>query len=85
MSTKKAQESSTITSDYDIELFLSGKWINLDVVLENSVDLVGVLTDAGWAPFAQIYDECILYVYGEFWFNAKEVEDEIAGTIVDKE
>ena len=52
MSLKKAQDSSATASDYDSELFLSGKWINLDAVPENSVDLVGVLTDAGWAPYA---------------------------------
>ena len=66
MSSKKALSSLTSSSDYDSELFLGGKCMNLDAVPENTVDLVGVLTDAGWAPYAQIFDEWFRYAYGEF-------------------
>ena len=85
MSPKKAQASSTITTDYDSELFLPSKWLNLDSILANSVDLVRVLTEANWAPFAQNYDEWFHYAYGEFWFNAKETDDGIVSTIRDRE
>ena len=81
----KGQDFSTTVSYYNSELFLSGNWMNLDIVLENFMDLVGVLTDASWAPYAQLHDEWFLYVYGEFWSNAKETEDGIIGTIGDKE
>ena len=80
MSPVKGQDSSTTVSDYNSKLFLSGKWMNLDVIPKNFVDLVGVLTDAGWAPYAQLHDEWFLYAYREFWFNAKETEDGISGT-----
>ena len=81
----KGQDSSTTISDYNSELFLSGKWMNLDAIPENSVDLVGALTGSGWAPYTQLHDEWFLYAYGEFWFNAKEMEDGIVGTIGNKE
>ena len=68
MSPMKAPVPNT---NYDEKLFLIKKWMNLDVIPENSVDLIGVLTDAGWAPYAQILDEWFRLAYGEFWFNAR--------------
>ena len=56
MSPKKAQASLTTTTDYDSELFLAGKWLNLDAVPENSMDLVGVLIDACF-KFSR-FDDC---------------------------
>ena len=39
MTPMKGQDSLTTVSDYNSELSLSGKWMNLDVVPDNSVDL----------------------------------------------
>ena len=85
MSPKKAPTSSTVNTNYDEELSPSGKWMNLDAIPENSLDLVGVLTDAGWAPYAQIFDEWFRLAYEEFWFNTRETEDGIVGTVADRE
>ena len=85
MASKKGQVSSVSVSDYSADLFLPGKWMNLEAIPDNKVDLVNVLTDAGWAPYAQLRDEWFMLAYGEFWFNAKETEDGIVGTIGDKE
>ena len=81
----KGQDSSNTVSDYNSDLFLPGKWMNLDAIPHNSVDLANVLSDTGWAPYAQLWDEWFPLAYGEFWFNAKETEDGIVGTIGDKE
>ena len=85
MAPKKGQGSSAPVSDYSADLFLPGKWMKLEEIPDNEVDLVSVLTYAGWAPYAQLRDEWFLYAYGEFWYNAREMEDGIMGTIGDKE